>query len=129
MLSIVSESLAASIPVRKLGDITGTFSGLLNEPIAVHFGILDRLDLGRMSIANVPVAIMPDDKMKFLVSGKKEFTIDFLLGAHLLKEFRIELDFRRSGITPAPHKTRRTRRKRDDGVLFALRWSFIRGLL
>jgi len=99
VLSIVSESLAASIPVRKLGDITGTFSGLLNEPIAVHFGILDRLDLGRMSIANVPVAIMPDDKMKFLVSGKKEFTIDFLLGAHLLKEFRIELDFRRSGVT------------------------------
>jgi len=99
VLSIVSESLAASIPVRKLGEITGSFSGLLNEPIAVHFGIIDRLDLGRMTIENVPVAIMPDDKMKFLVSGKKEFKIDFLLGAHLLKEFRIELDFRRNGMT------------------------------
>jgi len=99
VLSIVSETLASSIPVRKLGDITGTFSGLLNEPIAVRFGIIDRLDLGRMSIENVPVAIMPDEKMKFLVSGKKEFKIDFLLGAHLLKEFRIELDFRRSGVT------------------------------
>jgi hypothetical protein len=37
--------------------------------------------------------------MKFLIVGKKEFKIDFLLGAHLLKEFRLELDFRRSTVT------------------------------
>ncbi len=99
VVSIVSESLAAAVPVRLLGNFTGTFAGLLGEPIPVHFGILEKLDLGRMSIANVPVAVMPDDKMKFLVTGKKEFKIDFLLGTHLLKEFRIELDFRRNGIT------------------------------
>ncbi len=99
VVSIVSDSLAAAVPVRLLGNFTGTFSGLLGEPIPVRFGILEKLDLGRMSIANVPVAVMPDDKMKFLVTGKKEFKIDFLLGAHLLKEFRIEIDFRRSGIT------------------------------
>ena len=46
-------------------------------------------------IENVPVAIMPDDKMRFLISDKKEFKIDFLLGANLLKEFRTEMDFRR----------------------------------
>jgi hypothetical protein len=99
VLSIVSQSLASSLPVRSLGDFEGTFSGLLGEPIPVHFGILDSVEVGRMVIANVPVAIMPDDKMKFLVSGKKEFKIDFLLGAHLLKEFRIELDFRRNNLT------------------------------
>ncbi len=101
VLSIVSQSLATSLPVRLLGTFEGTFSGLLGEPIPVHFGILDTLDLGRMTIANVPVAIMPDDKMKFLISGKKEFKIDFLLGAHLLKEFRIELDFRRNSFSLA----------------------------
>ena len=99
VLSIVSDSLAAAVPVRILGNFTGTFSGLLGEPIPVRFGIVDKLDLGRMSIANVPVAVMPDDKMRFLVTGKKEFKIDFLLGAHLLKEFRVELDFRRNGMT------------------------------
>lgn len=99
VLSIVSDSLAASLPVRRLGTFEGTFSGLLGEPIPVHFGILDTLEMGRMTIGNVPVAIMPDDKMKFLMSGKKEFKIDFLLGAHLLKEFRIELDFRRNNVT------------------------------
>ncbi|HEX9500135.1 MAG TPA: aspartyl protease family protein [Thermoanaerobaculia bacterium] len=99
VLSIISQSLASTLPVKMLGPFEGTFSGLLGEPIPVRFGILDSVDLGRMSIANVPVAIMPDDKMKFLISGKKEFKIDFLLGAHLLKEFRIELDFRRNGVT------------------------------
>jgi hypothetical protein len=99
VLSIVSQSLASSLTVRSLGNFEGTFSGLLGEPIPVHFGILESVDIGRMTIANIPVAIMPDDKMKFLVSGKKEFKIDFLLGAHLLKEFRIELDFRRNTVT------------------------------
>jgi predicted aspartyl protease len=99
VLSIVSKSLASSLPVRMLGTFEGTFSGLLGEPITVQFVILDTLDIGGMRIANVPVAIMPDDKMKFVVSGKKEFKMDFLLGAHLLKEFRLELDFRRGSLT------------------------------
>lgn len=99
VLSIISQSLASSLSIKMLGTFEGTFSGLLGEPIPVHFGLLEKVEIGRMNIANVPVAIMPDDKMKFLVTGKKEFKIDFLLGAHLLKEFRIELDFRRNGVT------------------------------
>ncbi|HYS53732.1 MAG TPA: aspartyl protease family protein [Thermoanaerobaculia bacterium] len=99
VLSIISQSLAANLPLKTLGTFEGTFAGLLGEPIPVHFGMLETVELGRMTIANVPVAIMPDDKMKFLIVGKKEFKIDFLLGAHLLKEFRLELDFRRNGVT------------------------------
>ena len=81
VLSIISRSLASSLPVRSLGSFEGAFSGLLGEPIAVHFGLLDSIDLGGMSIANVPVAIMPDDKMRFLINDKKEFKMDLLLGA------------------------------------------------
>ena len=94
VMSIMSQRFASSVPVRKLGNFEGTFSGLLGEPIQVQFGLIESLQLGKMTIENVPVAIMPDDKMKFIVTGKHEFTIDFLLGAHLLKEMRIELDFR-----------------------------------
>src|SRR5258706_260483 len=94
VMSIVSRKFAASVPIRKLGNFEGTFSGLLGEPIQVQFGLIESLQIGKMTIENVPVAIMPDDKMKFLVAGKKEFAIEFLLGAHLLKETRIELDFR-----------------------------------
>lgn len=91
--SILSERVAASLPVRRLGDITGRFYGLLGEPIAVKFGILESVMIGDMVIENVPVAIMPDENMKFLVSDSREFRMDFLLGANLLKEFRIALDF------------------------------------
>jgi hypothetical protein len=94
VMSIVSRKFAAAVPIRKLGNFEGTFSGLLGEPIQVEFGIIDSLQIGKMIIENVPVAIMPDDKMKFLVAGQNEFAIEFLLGAHFLKETRIELDFR-----------------------------------
>ena len=94
VMSIMSHRFASSVPVRKLGNFEGTFSGLLGEPIQVQFGLIESLQIGKMTIENVPVAIMPDDKMKFFVTGKHEFAIDFLLGAHLLKEMRIELDFR-----------------------------------
>ncbi|HYH06765.1 MAG TPA: aspartyl protease family protein [Thermoanaerobaculia bacterium] len=99
--SIVSRRLAASLPVRRLGTFQGTFFGLLGEPITVEFGILESVQLGGMRIENVPVAIMPDDKMRFLISKRegKEFHMDFLLGTNLLKEFRIEMDFNRRHIT------------------------------
>jgi len=99
VLSIVSERVATNLSLRPLGTFEGTFYGLLGEPITVHFALLDQLELGDIVIENVPVAIMPDDKMRFLVSDKREFRIDFLLGANLLKEFRTEMDFAREQIT------------------------------
>ncbi len=99
VLSIISRRLATEIPVRKLGNFQGTFFGLLGEPITVQFGIIDTLQIGKMTIENVPVAIMPDDKLRFVVSGKAEYNMDFLIGANLLKEMRTELDYRRNQLT------------------------------
>jgi hypothetical protein len=101
VLSIISNRLATSLPVRRLGDFQGTFYGLLGEPITVTFGILDTLELGGMVIENVPVAIMPDEKMRFLISKKEgtEFSMNFLLGTNLLKEFRLDLNFDTHHIT------------------------------
>lgn len=95
VLSIVSRHLADTLPVKSLGNFEGTFYGLLGEPIAVRFGVIETLELGNITIENVPVAIMPDEKMRFLINKKegREFHMDFLLGSNLLKEFRIELDF------------------------------------
>ena len=108
VVSIISRRLAASVNVRSLGDFEGTFYGLLGEPIAVRFGLLDKMQLGGVTITNVPVAIMPDEKMRFLISKRdgQEFHMDFLLGSNLLKEFRLELDFDRrratfKALTPA----------------------------
>jgi hypothetical protein len=101
VLSIISERLADALQVRSLGTFEGTFYGLLGEPIAVRFGLLDTLELGGMVIENVPVAIMPDVKMRFLINKKegKEFNMNLLLGTSLLKEFRLDLNFDTHHIT------------------------------
>jgi len=95
VLSIVSERLANQLGLKRLPTAAGTFYGLLGEPINVQFALLDTLDIGAIGMENVPVAVMPDDKMRFLISGRKQFDIDFLLGANLLKEFRLDFDFDR----------------------------------
>jgi hypothetical protein len=122
VLSIVSTRLAAELPVRRLGNFRGTFYGLLGEPIVVEFGIIDTLELGGMVIENIPVAIMPDDKMRFLISKEEgtegnEFRMDFLLGSNLLKELRLELDFNRRNVT-FTHLTARDRHPAADQNLF-----------
>jgi hypothetical protein len=95
VLSIVSRGIADTLPIKPLGNFEGLFYGLLGEPISVKFGVIETLELGSIVIENVPVAIMPDEKMRFLISKRegKEFHMEFLLGSNLLKEFRIELDF------------------------------------
>lgn len=95
VLSIMSRRLADELKVKSLGTFQGTFYGLLGEPINVNFGIIDSLELGGIVVDNVPVAIMPNEKMRFLINKAEghEFHMDFLLGSNLLKEFRLELDF------------------------------------
>lgn len=117
VVSIISEKLAAALPVRSLGNYDGSFSGLVAEPIPVRFGILDSMQIGDMVLENVPVAIMSDKKMSFLINGKNEFHIDLLLGANLLKEFKTELDFRRNLVT-FTHLTTADRRPAPDQNLF-----------
>ena len=96
VLSIISQRLAKTLGVTPLPGAPGTFYGLLAEPISVRFALIERMHIGLIEVRNVPVAIMPDDKMRFFVTGDQEYSMDLLLGAHLLKEFRLELDFARN---------------------------------
>ena len=131
VLSIVSTRLAAALPVRRLGEFEGTFYGLLGEPITVQFGILDTLELDGMVIENIPVAIMPDDKMRFLINKaeKKEFHIDFLLGTNLLKEFRLDMDFSRRHVTFTRLTARDRRPGSDQNLFFCGFRPHVRGLV
>ena len=119
VLSIISEDLAAKVEVRSLGDFKGTFYGLLGEPIAVSFGLLETLQIGELVVRNVPVAIMPDKKLRFVVYNKEPFRMDLLLGANFLKEFRTEIDYRKNSVTFAP-LTAEMRQPADDQNLFFL---------
>ena len=129
VLSIVSARLAASLPVRSLGDFEGTFYGLLGEPIQVRFGILDSVRLGDLTVTNVPVAIMPDHKMRFLLSKRDgtEFRMDFLLGSNLLKEFRLELNFDHRRVTFTPLTVADRRPAEDQNLFYAGFRPYVRG--
>src|ERR1051326_8220736 len=96
---IISQHPATQLGVKPFGDFQGTFTGLLGEPIPVHFALLDSMELGDMIVSKVPIAIMADEKMKFFITGKKEFRIDLLIGTNFLKEFRTALAFRRTPVT------------------------------
>lgn len=119
VLSIISVRLAEQLKIKTLGAFEGTFYGLLGEPIQVTFGLLETLELGSIVVENVPVAIMPDSKMRFLLSRREgtEFHMDFLLGTNLLKEFRLALNFDQRRLT-LTHLTEADRRPADDQNLF-----------
>lgn len=93
VMTIVSDRLAAEARLPFLGDLTGTFYGLLNEPIEVRFAMIDSIRIGEMTIRSVPVAVMSGEKMKFFTLNRTPFHIDMLVGANLLREFVIDLDF------------------------------------
>lgn len=106
VLTIVSEKLAADLSIRKLGEFNGTFVGLIGEPIRVTFGVLDSIRIGGMEARNVPVAIMPDEKLSFFVVEKRPFKMDLLLGMNLLRRFKLDLRFtnRILSMTPIERK-------------------------
>lgn len=109
VLSIVSDTLARELNVQPLGDFQGTFFGLLGEPIAVRFGLVKSLRIGGVNVANVPVAIMAEQELRFVVHNQKAFAMRLILGANFLKEFRLELDVSKGEavfkpLTPADRK-------------------------
>jgi hypothetical protein len=77
------------------------------------------VELGGMVIEHVPVAIIPDEKMRFLINKTEgtEFRMDFLLGTNLLKEMRLELNFDQRSVT-FTHLTVADRRPAEDQNLF-----------
>lgn len=99
VMSIVSRSFAESAGIRRMPTVQGLFYGLLGEPIAVEFGMIDSLSLREMTIRNVPVAIMEDSKLHFFVEKDEKFDIEFLVGTNLLKEFRLRFDYVRNLLT------------------------------
>lgn len=129
VLSIVSDRLAAALNVRSLGAFEGTFHGLLGEPIMVRFGLLEKLELGGVAVSNVPVAIMPNEKMRFLISKRDgtEFHMDFLLGSNLLKEFRLELDYDDGRVTFKPLSVAERRPDVDQNLFFENFRPYVRG--
>jgi len=117
VLSIVAESLANELKVQPLGTFHGTFFGLLAEPIDVRFGLVKALQIGGVTVSNVPVAIMADKELRFVIRNKQAFAMRLILGANLLKEFRLEMDASKNEAVFTP-LTAADRKPSDEQNLF-----------
>lgn len=94
VFTIMSRSLAESSGIKILGR-SGKLLGLLNEPIMVEFGVIQNLEIGRLRVTDLLVAVMPDEDLRFLVRGSRPYQMDLLLGTNLLRHLRLDLDFPR----------------------------------
>jgi predicted aspartyl protease len=92
--SIMTETFARKAGVREIPDSRASGRGLHKKEFPVTFGIADRLTFCGFTLHDVPVMLMPDEALLFETS-RGEFPVPAVLGAHLLKEFTTEIDYRR----------------------------------
>jgi predicted aspartyl protease len=100
--TIVTRSFAQAVGVREIPDSQAFGRGLHSKEFPLTFGVIDRLDVGGFAVKNVPVMLMPDDALLF-VTSRGEFPVPMVLGLHLIKQFRVGIDYggRRLSLTRA----------------------------
>ncbi len=96
--TIVTQSFAKSVGVREIPDSKAFGRGLHTKEFPLTFGVIDRLEFVGFTLQNVPVMLMPDDALLFETS-RGEFPVPIVLGLHLIKQFRVELDYAARRIT------------------------------
>jgi predicted aspartyl protease len=95
--TILTQSFARQVGVREIPDSKAFGRGLHTREFPLTFGIADRLEVCGFAVRNVPVMLMPDDALLFETS-RGEFPVPMVLGLHLIKQFTVELDYRRRAI-------------------------------
>ena len=100
--TILTQSFAKSVGVREIPDSKAFGRGLHTKEFPLTFGVVDRLEFAGFAVQNVPVMLMPDDALLF-VTSRGEFPVPMVLGLHLIKQFRVGLDYagRRLSLTRA----------------------------
>jgi hypothetical protein len=90
--TILTQSFARQVRVRMIPNSRASGRGLHKKEFPVDFGIVDELAFGGLALRDVPVMVMPDEAMLF-ETNRGRFPVPIVLGLHLLKEFRVEIDY------------------------------------
>jgi predicted aspartyl protease len=98
--TILTQSFARSVGVREIPDSKAFGRGLHTKEFPLTFGVIDRLQFVGFEVRNVPVMLMPDDALQFETT-RGQFPVPMVLGLHLIKQFRVGLDYaaRRMSLT------------------------------
>lgn len=90
--TILTQSFGKAVGVREIPDSKAFGRGLHTKEFPLTFGVIDRLEVAGFVVQNVPVMLMPDDALLF-VTSRGEFPVPMVLGLHLIKQFRVGLDY------------------------------------
>ena len=113
--TILTESFARQVGVREIPDSKAYGRGLHAKEFPLTFGIVDRLEFGGFSLSHVPVMLMPDDALLFETS-RGDFPVPMVLGLHLIKQFRLGLDYTKRRIHLTREDLRGTGRDPDQNL-------------
>lgn len=93
-LSLLTESAAARLGVTKIPDAVASAIGLHNTEFPLHFGLAKTLEVGGVTLTNVPFGILADAFLTFQRNNDVKFECPGVLGVHLLKEFDWAIHYR-----------------------------------
>jgi len=93
-LSLLTETAAKRFQVERVPDAVAAAYGLHRVELRMTFAWAKTLQIGGLVLQDVPFGILPDDALAFQTQHTGEFHFDGVLGAHLMKEFDWQLDYR-----------------------------------
>ncbi len=123
--TILTQSFAKQVGVREIPDSKAFGRGLHAKEFPLTFGVVDRLEVGGFTLAHVPVMLMPDDALLFATS-RGEFPVPMVLGLHLIKQFRLGLDYGKRHMRLTREDPRGAGRDPDQNLFVARSRIFVR---
>jgi predicted aspartyl protease len=115
---ILTRSFATRVGLREIPDSDAYGLGLHQKPIPLTFGVVDELRIAGRTLTAIPVMVMPDEALTF-ETARGSLPISAVLGLHMLKNFRLEIDYgsRRLGMEAAAREFDRP--EPDQNLFFA----------
>lgn len=93
-LSLLTESAAERLGVKPIPDAIASAYGLHQVEFPLHFGYAKTVQLGGVTLKNVPFGILADEALTFETALTGKFKFSGVLGAHVLKDFDWRLEYR-----------------------------------
>ncbi len=92
-ISLLTESAAARMGVRFVPGATAAARGLHDTETPMRMGWLDSVQIGDLTVTDVPVGILPDGTLTFETAALGVFKLNGVLGAHFMKEFDWRIEY------------------------------------
>jgi hypothetical protein len=117
-LSLLTQSAARRLGVEAVpGAVTGAY-GLHRVEIPLILGWARVVNIGGLTLRNVPFGILSDDALSFQTATAGALTFSGVLGAHLMKELDWRLEFQQSRLYAVRLDPTRPRGSRRQNIFF-----------